>query len=81
MNYYMLLFGYNPFNDAIIKNASIIARLFERFGFIIKTICVGFNTENVKCRDRDLIYFIFLIIIYIFLIFLICYFAKKYWNK
>ncbi len=81
MNYYTLLFGYNPLNDAIFKNNSNIVKLFERLGFIVNKVCISFNTGNAKCRDKDHVYFIFLIIIYIFLIFLICYFAKKYRNK
>lgn len=81
MSYYTLLFGYNSFNDAILKNISIIAKLLERFGIIVNTLCRGFNTENAKCSQKDFIYFILLSILYILLIFLFCYYAKKYWNK
>lgn len=60
MSYYTLLFGYNSFNDAILKNTSIIAKLLERFGIIVNTLCRGFNTENAKMQPKG--FYLFYII-------------------
>lgn len=80
MYYYTLLFRYIPFDDAILKNISIV-NLFERFGFIVNTVCTSFNTENAKCSEKDFIYFMLLSILYILLMFVICCYAKNHWNK